>query len=257
MSGRTTFLGCPLDRVDMEEADAWCLEAVEMRRGARHAALNAAKAVAMQTDSELREAVAGSDLITADGQAIVWGTRLLGDPVRERVTGIDLMERLLAESAVRGHRVFFLGATPEALRQAVERLKVRYPGLVVAGSHHGYFRDDDSAGVRVSIGEAKPDLLFVAMGTPQKELWLARHTEELGVPFAMGVGGALDVVAGNVRRAPSWVGRAGLEWAFRLAQEPRRLWRRYLITNVKFTVLLARELVRVRHRRGLTPNDRT
>ena len=239
----------------MSEAVTWCLEAVEARRGARHAALNAAKVVAMRTDAELRDAVAGSDLITADGQAIVWATRLLGDPVPERVTGIDLMERLLAESGPRGHRVFFLGATPETLRRAIERLEARHPGLVVAGSHHGYFREDEAA-VRDSIVAARPDLLFVAMGTPQKELWLARHSQELGVPFAMGVGGALDVVAGDVRRAPSWVGRVGLEWAFRLAQEPGRLWRRYLLTNLRFAILLARELVRLRHRRGLTPDNR-
>jgi N-acetylglucosaminyldiphosphoundecaprenol N-acetyl-beta-D-mannosaminyltransferase len=135
------------------------------------------------------------------------------------------------------------------LDRALAELRRLHPGLVVSG-RDGYFRDSEVDDVRAEIRAAAPDILLVAMSSPRKERWLDEHARELGVPFAMGVGGAIDVVAGEVSRAPRWMQSAGLEWLHRLLQEPRRMWRRYLTTNVAFTVLLARELAdRKRHLR--------
>jgi len=175
----------------------------------------------------------------------VWASRLLGDPLPERVAGIDLMARLVEAAEEHGYRVFFLGATPGVLARAVAELRARHPRLHVAGARDGYFRPDEESAVREEIRAAAPDILFVAMGSPRKEHWVAA-APDLDVGFAMGVGGSLDVIAGHVRRAPRLVQRLGLEWLFRLAQEPRRLVRRYVTTNTRFLLLLTRELT---HRR--------
>jgi len=228
----------------MGEAVAICRRTIEEGGFLQHMALNAAKIVSLRTDPRLGAIVAGSELVTADGQSVVWASRLLRDPLPERVAGIDLMEALFGLAEAEGYRVYLLGATEETLRKATERLLERHPKLPIAGSHHGYFPEGDSPAVCALISAARPDILFVAMSSPRKEYWLAEHGRALGVPVIMGVGGALDVTAGDVLRAPRWVRVTGLEWAYRFVQEPRRLWRRYLITNTRFIVLVAGELLR-------------
>ena len=207
-------------------------------------AVNAAKIVAMRNDDELRRLVDDCELITADGQAVVWASRLLGDPLPVRVAGIDLMLELMALAERRGYRVYVLGAHQDVLEQALANLRERHPRLRVAGYHHGYFSAAEEPSVAAEVRAARPDLLFVAMSTPRKEYFLGHWGPELDVPFAMGVGGAVDVVAGVTRRAPRVLQRLGLEWAFRLAQEPRRLFRRYLVTNLAFVGLTLRHLAR-------------
>lgn len=246
MDGRATVLGCAIDRLDLEETVRRCAQLVESGGPAQHVVVNAAKLVLLRRDPGLRAIVERCALVNADGQPIVWASRLLGDPLPERVTGIDLMERLLALAEERGYRVFVLGARAEVLERAVARLRERHPRLELCGYRDGYFRDEASALVCAEIRAARPHILLVAMPSPRKEQWLARHLSELRVPFAMGVGGAVDVVAGMTRRAPGWMQRAGLEWLFRLLQEPRRLARRYLAANTRFLLLLAGELLRVR-----------
>jgi N-acetylglucosaminyldiphosphoundecaprenol N-acetyl-beta-D-mannosaminyltransferase len=142
----------------------------------------------------------------------------------------------------RRYSIFILGAHESTLETAVERLREDHPELNIAGYHHGYFDDSDSAAVCAEIRAAAPDILFVAMSSPRKEYWLGQHRDALGVPFAMGVGGAIDVIAGKTRRAPELVQRIGLEWLYRTAQEPRRLASRYVRTNAQFMRILAREL---------------
>jgi len=245
-SNRADILGCPIDRLSLDEAVARCRELIEEPgRTASQASVNAAKLVALREDARLRRAVFDCDLVTADGQSVVWASRLLGDPLPERVAGIDLMARLVEAAEEHGYRVFFLGATPGVLARAVAELRARHPRLHVAGARDGYFRPDDESAVREEIRAAAPDILFVAMGSPRKEHWVAA-APDLDVGFAMGVGGSLDVIAGHVRRAPRLVQRLGLEWLFRLAQEPRRLVRRYVTTNTRFLLLLTRELTRRR-----------
>jgi N-acetylglucosaminyldiphosphoundecaprenol N-acetyl-beta-D-mannosaminyltransferase len=235
-------LDCPVDVLDMRSTVDECLKLVERGAPAQHVVVNAAKLVAFQENPRMAEVIRGCDIVNADGQAVVWAARLLGRPLPERVAGIDLMHELMAAAAERGLGVYLLGAQPEVLDTATARLRHDNPGLRVVGTHHGWFEDSDSAGVIAEIRAAQPHLLFVAMSSPRKEYWLSEHLEALGVPLAVGVGGALDVVAGLTRRAPRWMQRSGLEWLYRLMQEPRRLWRRYLRTNVRFSLLLLREL---------------
>lgn len=208
-----------------------------------YVAINAAKVVECQHDEALRDAIEEAHLSTADGQSIVWAARLLGRPLPERVTGVDLMHDLLAHAAQRGYSVYLLGATPEIVSACVARATALYPSLRIAGARDGYFRRDEEDAIVAAIRAIAPDLLLLGFGTPAKEYFMHRHYRALGVPFVMGVGGSFDVFAGRIARAPRWMQRAGLEWAFRLAQEPRRLWRRYLVGNTRFIAIVVRELV--------------
>jgi N-acetylglucosaminyldiphosphoundecaprenol N-acetyl-beta-D-mannosaminyltransferase len=241
-SERVRVLGCPIDPLDMQGTLARCEEIIEERGYAQHMAVNVAKLVACRDDDVLRVAVENSAIVNADGQGVVWAARLLGTRLPERVAGIDLMDALMARAAERGWRVFVLGARDEVLERAAATLRERHPGLILAGTRNGYFSAGETPAVCAQIRDAAPDVLFVAMGTPHKELFLAEHGPSLGVPLVMGVGGAIDVVAGVTRRAPEAWQRAGLEWLYRLLQEPRRMFRRYAVTNARFAALLGRAL---------------
>lgn len=237
---RLRLLGCPIDAVDMDEAVARCEAAIASGGHMQQVSVNAAKIVTMASDAPLREMVAECDLITADGQSVVWAGRLLGVALPERVAGIDLMQRLLAAAERNDHRVYILGARREVLDTALERLRARYPALRIAGSRDGYYDDAGVDDVCAEIRAARADILFVAMSSPRKEHFLGSHGPALGVGFAMGVGGSIDVIAGITRRAPRLLQRLGLEWAYRLAQEPRRLGPRYLRTNFRFAWMVLR-----------------
>ncbi len=231
---RPVIFGCPVDAVTLPQAVEWVAGRVGAGRPAVVGAVNAAKLVKLERDPELARAVVTNEMVLADGQSVVWAIRMLTGVKLIRVAGIDLMEALVADAAARGHRVFFFGAKQEVVDRMLEVLRVRHPDLVVAGSHHGYVKREDEPALVEAIRAARADLLFVAMGTPAKEYWISRNFAACGVTVAMGVGGSFDVISGLVRRAPAWMQRAGLEWLFRLLQEPRRLWRRYLTTSAIF-----------------------
>lgn len=233
------LLGHRIDRLELDATAKRCHDAVVRKERIHHVSLNAAKVVSARDDQRLAIILRDAQLVTADGQSLVWASRLLGDPLPERVPGIDLMLRLFDIAEMKGFRVFFLGARLDVLGRALAHLRVRYPRLAIAGSHHGYFDDADGKAICDEINAARPDILFVAMSSPRKEYWVSDYGHLLDVPVIIGVGGALDVVAGVVVRAPLWVQRAGFEWAFRLLQEPRRLWRRYLVTNLRFIGMVA------------------
>jgi N-acetylglucosaminyldiphosphoundecaprenol N-acetyl-beta-D-mannosaminyltransferase len=234
----------------MAQTLARCEDLIARREFAQHVAINASKLVAMQQDEELRRIIEACELVSADGQSVVWASRLLGDPLPERVAGIDLMQELFARAEQRGFRVFILGAKAEVLERARTEITARYPRLQLVGTRDGYFTEEEGAAVAEEVRSARPDILFVAISSPRKEYWLGRYGRIIDVPFVMGVGGAIDVVAGITQRAPGTLQRLGLEWAYRLAQEPGRLWRRYAVTNFHFLLLLVRELGRrrLRHR---------
>jgi N-acetylglucosaminyldiphosphoundecaprenol N-acetyl-beta-D-mannosaminyltransferase len=240
---RMELLGCPLDAVDMKEALDICEEAIEARLYLQHMSINAAKMVSVGDDPELATMIADCDLVTADGQSVVWAARLLGIDLPERVAGIDLMQGLMARGDSKGYRVFVLGARREVLDQALSKIRADHPGLVIAGSRDGYYDDAEADTVCREIRESRADILFVAMSSPRKEYFLGRRGRTLDVPFAMGVGGSIDVIAGITRRAPVLLQRTGLEWAYRLAQEPRRLGGRYLRTNGRFCLLVLRAML--------------
>jgi N-acetylglucosaminyldiphosphoundecaprenol N-acetyl-beta-D-mannosaminyltransferase len=237
---RARVLGCEIDRLEMSEAVERCERHIEARIPAQHMAVNAAKVVAMQDDTELRRLVNGCELVTADGQAVVWASRLLGDPLPSRVTGIDLMQELIALAERNGYGVYLLGARAEVLERAVARVRRLHPGLRIVGRRDGYFSENEEPDIVTAIRRTQPDLLFVAMPSPRKERFIGRWREELDVPFCMGVGGSIDVIAGVTRRAPRPLQLLGLEWAYRLAQEPRRLLLRYVVGNWRFIALTLR-----------------
>lgn len=244
---RTELFSVPLDCLTLDETVARCEELIRAQRPVQHVVLNAAKVVMMQDVPGLREIIASCDLVNADGQSIVWAGRVLGVPVPERVAGIDLMARLLASAEANGWPVYFLGAREEVLLECVGRVKARHPDLVVAGAHHGYF--DDAAEVAKAVRESGARIVFVGMSSPKKEFLLAEHLRDMGDVFAMGVGGSFDVIAGVTRRAPLWMQRSGLEWLYRFLQEPRRMWRRYLVGNARFARVVLRDWFRGRIRK--------
>jgi N-acetylglucosaminyldiphosphoundecaprenol N-acetyl-beta-D-mannosaminyltransferase len=241
---RIEVLGCPIDALDMRATVRKCLELIEQGHGARQVSVNAAKLARLSEDSESATYIRGCDVISADGQSVVWASRILGTPLPGRVSGTDLMMELLEAANQRGLGVFILGGRESVLAEAVRRIRASYPGVRVAGVQHGYFRLEEEAEVARVIRDAAPDLLLVAMSSPKKEHWLKRHAAQLEVPLAMGVGGAIEVFAGVRRRAPVWLQRAGFEWLWRLIQEPRRMWRRYLLGNPHFIWLVIRERMR-------------
>ena len=230
----------------MTQTVARVADAIARRETTQHVAINAAKVVRYQHDEGLRAAVDGCELATADGQAVVWAARVLGRPLPERVAGIDLMDALLDVARSRGYRIFLLGARADVLERAESEICRRHPGVRIVGRHHGYFGREEEPGVVDDVAAATPDILFVALETPAKELFLARNRARLAVPFVMGVGGSFDVLAGERRRAPRWMRRSGLEWLYRLLQDPRRLARRYAVGNTRFVWLVLRDAVRIR-----------
>lgn len=241
---RGEVLGTPIDALTTAEVLELADRAVRERRRLLIGVVNAAKLVNMRRDAALREAVRSADLILADGMSVVWAGRLLGCPVPERVAGIDLMIELLKRGDEQRYRVYFLGATREVVEETVARVRRQHPNLELAGFRDGYFSVDAEEQVAAEIRAARPDLLFVAMSSPKKEIFLSRWCGHLDVPVCHGVGGAFDVIAGRVRRAPPGWQRRGLEWLYRLLQEPRRMWRRYLVTNTLFVGLVASALAR-------------
>ncbi|MBW5438041.1 WecB/TagA/CpsF family glycosyltransferase [Bradyrhizobium canariense] len=240
---RASFLGCPIDILTMAETVNLARQAMRSRQRLQHVALNVAKFVSMRSDPMLAADVANSDIVGIDGMGIVWGARALGLPVTSRVTGVDLLSELLEVCAREGFRPYFLGATATVLQQAVQRVRDKHPSLVFAGLKHGYFTSEQECDVISDIQSAGADCLFIGMPTPRKERFLAAHRDELGVPFIMGVGGAFDVLAGAVLRAPVQMQQFGLEWVYRIYQEPRRMWWRYARTNTLFAGVLAQALV--------------
>jgi len=244
MTGRIEMMGCFIDNLSMEETLQKIEGFIRSGRPHQHVAVNVDKLRKASKDPELRRIINECALISVDGVPVVWASRLLGKPLKERVAGVDLFDSLVKRAAEKGWRVFFLGAE-EAIVQGVKRLyENRLPGLQVAGVRNGYWRAEEEAKVVKLIADSRPDLLFVAISSPKKELFLGRYQAEMKVPFAMGVGGSFDVVVGKLKRAPVWMRRCGLEWFFRFLQEPRRMFKRYFIDDTYFFWLLLKELFR-------------
>jgi N-acetylglucosaminyldiphosphoundecaprenol N-acetyl-beta-D-mannosaminyltransferase len=206
--------------------------------------VNVAILMMLRRDRRLAEAVGGADLVVADGVPLIWASRWLGTPLPGRVAGVDLMTRLLQLGSARRLRVFLLGTTQERLDKLVEVVGERYPGIDVVGARNGYFSIEEHRSVAEQVRDAGADLLLVGMPAPAKELWCEQFRDVLQTPVILGVGGGFDVLAGYVRRAPLWAQNMGLEWAWRLLMEPRKLWKRYLVTNTEFLGVLAVSFVR-------------
>ncbi|MET3899001.1 N-acetylglucosaminyldiphosphoundecaprenol N-acetyl-beta-D-mannosaminyltransferase [Devosia sp. UYZn731] len=241
---RKLLFGLSLDGIRMDEAVDRCRQAVQSRRPLLIGVVNAAKIVNLRRDPALRDALLDCNMLLADGQSVVWASRLLGRPLPERVAGIDLFVELLDLAHRQQRSIYLLGAKPAILAALERQVAHRWPGLRLAGSHHGYFGETEAAEIAAEIRAASADMLFLGMASPNKEIFLRRFQQMLNVPVLHGVGGSFDVLAGLTKRAPLAWQNLGLEWAYRLLQEPRRLWKRYLVTNCAFVALTLREAVR-------------
>jgi len=233
---KINLLGALIDPFTLEQFTEKISLFIEKKLSCFIITLNPELLYRAQYERDLLTMINRADLITADGIGIVWACRTTGNPVPERVTGIDLMMRLLDLSAEKGWRVFFLGSAPGVADAAAQRAEKLFPGLQVAGTLHGYFPDKDNDEVVRRIKSASPDLLFVALGSSRQERWIDENLNFLGVSVAMGVGGSLDVLSGNVQRVPEWFRRWNLEWLGRLLKEPAR-WKRMLVLP-KFMIMV-------------------
>ncbi len=238
-----TLVGTHIDALTQSEVVELIRDRIERGQPIRIGVVNAAKLVRMQSDALLNQDVASSDLVLADGMSVVWASHIRGPALPERVAGIDLMYRLLELADANGFRVYCLGASEEVSSIIASNIARDYPGAVLAGRRNGYFDQDEEASIAREIKQVQPHILLVAMTSPKKENFMARWDREMGVPVVHGVGGSFDVYAGKVDRAPlSWQ-KLGLEWLYRVKQEPRRLWKRYLATNLLFIWLVIKDLL--------------
>lgn len=241
------ILGIPIDDLTMPEAldrlDEFIRTGRETGKSHQVATVNADFVVKALDDPELRGILQESDMATADGMPLVWGARLLGVDLQGRVTGADMVPALAARAAEKGYRVYLLGAAPGVAARAAEILKARHPALQIVGivsPPYGSIFEMDPA-IAAGVEAAHPDILLVAFGNPKQEKWISMYSRSLHVPVMIGIGGTLDFIAGVTRRAPEWMQRSGLEWVFRLVQEPKRLWRRYVVDMGGFGLFFVRQ----------------
>jgi len=235
------LFGCPIHRLNMEQTVAIIDHSIEQRESLQHVVVNAAKLANMQTDAQLRESVVSSDIINADGQAVVWAAKVLGKPLPERVAGIDLMENLVELAYKRQYRIYFFGAKEDIVKKVVKNYSEMYSPEIIAGHRSGYYTKDQELEIAQQIADSKADILFVAITSPKKEIFLSTYKDIINTPFIMGVGGSFDVVSGMTRRAPIWMQKNGLEWFYRVLQEPKRMWKRYLVTNTIFIKMVIKQ----------------
>jgi len=241
MKNRIKILNCPIDRLTMNETLKLINDSIKHKQDLHHVVVNAAKIVNMQKDRELYDSIVSSDIINADGQAVVWASKILGQPLPERVAGIDLMQNLIKLAYEKNYKVFFFGAKEKVVKEVVDIYSDKYSQDIIAGYRNGYFGEEEETEIAKQIAESGADILFVAIGSPTKEIFLNKYKHIINTPFIMGVGGSFDVVSGKVKRAPVWMQNAGLEWFYRFLQEPRRMWKRYLYTNSMFLWLVLKE----------------
>ncbi len=199
----------------------------------------------LRQNTQLRRAYEDAFLALPDGMAVMWAARLLGRPLRQKLSGSDLVPWLAEHASKQGHRVFFFGAAPGVAEEAARKLEARFPELEVAGAYSpplGFEQDPALNKAAIErVRKAQPDICFIALGSPKQEIWMHEHYSALDVPVCLGIGAAIDFAAGKVRRAPVILQRSGLEWLWRLCQEPRRLWRRYLVQDLRFIPIFLRE----------------
>lgn len=233
----SSILSYPVAKLSLDETIAEILMLIEQRRGHIITA-NAEILYAAQSDKVLDALLRCADIITADGMGVVLASRILGEPVTERVSGYDLLHALAAVAQEKGLRLFLLGAAPGIAERAAERLRSQYPGVIIAGTHHGFFTESESQDIALLVRSSGADFLFAAMG-PRGEAWIAQHIDVINCP-AMQVGGSFDILAGISTRAPQWMQRSGLEWAYRLYQEPYRYKRMLNLPKFMLAVLAER-----------------
>lgn len=235
------IMNCPIHPLTMDQTITEIENNIKLNKQIHHVVVNAAKLVNMQTDKTLYDSVVNCDIINADGQSIVWASRILRQPLPERVAGADLMINLMDLAGEKGYKVFLFGAKEEIVSKVAKMYRDKFGNQVIAGYRNGYYAEGEEETIAKMIAESAAQMLFVAISSPKKEIFLNKYKDIIKIPFIMGVGGTFDVISGHIKRAPIWMQKAGLEWLYRTYQEPKRMWKRYLITNTKFIELLFRE----------------
>jgi len=236
-SASQSILDCEFDAVNNDRALAWANEAISGTATRYITTVNVAILMMMRKDARLKSFISQSDLTVADGQPIIWLSKLLRRPLPERVTGIDLCSDIAAQVALKGKSIYLLGGSDDVLKLTEKKLLAVNPELTIAGRHNGYFKAPESGAIVKDINQSKADILFVGMGVPRQEYFLQDNLSQLNVKLAIALGGSFDVISGAKQRAPIWMQKSGLEWLFRLIQEPRRLAKRYVMTNTQFLAL--------------------
>ena len=230
--------GLIVHRVSMQET----LEAIDRfissREPSHVVTLDSSMCVIARDDPALMDIVCHAQLVTPDSAGVLWACRRLGTPLKERVSGVEIVDRLCSLSPTRGYRLFFFGSAPGVAQAAAERMRVRYPGCQVVGTRDGFFTPEQEPEIVEQIKMARPDILCVALGIPRQEKWIHRFREELRVPVLIGVGGTFDVYSGRVKRAPVWMQRLNLEWLYRLLKNPRKIGK--VMTLPKFVLMTLR-----------------
>jgi N-acetylglucosaminyldiphosphoundecaprenol N-acetyl-beta-D-mannosaminyltransferase len=229
------LLGLKVNRLSMTEALSVIRRFIDERTPRHIVTADASMVVLSRDDTDLKRIVQGADLVTPDGAGILWASRLLGKPITHKVSGVDLVDRLCLISHETGIRLYILGGAPSIADTAAAKFREKYPNVQIVGTRHGYFAPGDETSVVQAIMDSKADVLFVAFGIPKQEKFIDRYKEHLGVPVSIGVGGSFDVYSGQVQRAPIWMQNAGLEWIFRLAQNPKKITK--VMTLPKFVMI--------------------
>ncbi len=226
MNKRLEILGVGVDRVTAKEALQRIADFIAENKtnGATHQIVTANAEIIYQAsqNDKMRQVINNAQMVTADGSGVVWASKQLGDPLAERVTGIDLVNSICQASAKDGWKLYILGSAPGVADTAADNIRAKYPGCNIIGTHHGYFDAEQEQNILTELRELKPDVLFVALGAPKQEYWIADHIQQLGIPVAMGIGGSMDVLSGNVKRAPQWMQKLSLEWLYRFLIQPSR-----------------------------------
>lgn len=242
MSEHLLLLNSKIHNLSMLETLDLIDKSIQKGEYIHHSVVNAGKIVLMQEDDQLRESVNSADIINADGQAVIWASKILNQPIKERVAGIDLMENLVELAHIKDYKIYCLGAKEDILGKVIQDYKQNYSEELIAGYRNGYFSKEEEQGIAQDIANSGANMLFVAISSPKKENFLFENREVLKkVNFIMGVGGSFDVISGKTKRAPLWMQKSGLEWFYRFVQEPKRMWKRYLIGNTKFIFLILKE----------------
>lgn len=242
---RINFLNCKIDLLTMEETLKIIQNKIDNNEFLHQVVINVAKLIHIQNNIDLKNSVNNSDIVNIDGMGIIYGANFLNYNINKnfKVSGIDLFYKLLELSEKKKYKIFLLGGTDDIIKKTVINLKQNYKKLNIAGYHHGYFWENEEEIVG-KINDSKANLLFVAITSPKKEIFIEKWKKELKINYVMGVGGTFDIVAGKSKRAPKWMQNFGLEWFYRILQEPKRMWKRYLITNSIYFYLLLKEKMR-------------
>lgn len=250
MIGRIRLFGINIDNLSFQESLNKINDFIKTNSKHYIVTPNVDHLIRLQTDDGLRKAYANASLILADGMPLIWASMLLGKKLKERITGADLFQEICKIAEKNGYSIFMLGARAEVINLASINLKRLYPELIISGTYHGFFTEEENIGIINIINSLSPHFLFIGMGSPKQELWVLQNLHKLNIKVTICVGGTFEIIAGCRKRAPRWMQKIGIEWSWRLMQEPRRLWKRYLVDDMMFWWLLIKELWKVRIQKG-------